>query len=61
MDVFRKLSVSEEAEFRKWARENYRLGEPISGIWHPAVQDECAKMNAGAKLDVRTGDLVAGS
>lgn len=44
--MFRKLSPKEEQEFRTWARENYNVYEPIKGIWHPVVQDECVKMNA---------------
>ena len=43
--MFRELTVSEACEFRSWARDNYKLGSPISGIWHPIVQDECARMN----------------
>lgn len=42
---FKQLSSEEEKEFRQWARDNYKVGEPISGIWHPVVQDECVKMN----------------
>lgn len=45
MELFRKLSKEETTEFQKWARENYKVGEPISGIWHPVVQSECTKMN----------------
>jgi hypothetical protein len=40
------LSQDEETECRKWARDNYKVFEPIKGIWHPIVQDECVKMNA---------------
>lgn len=46
MGLFRDLSDKEEAEFRQWARENYHPNEPISGIWHPVVQDECARINS---------------
>ena len=42
---FRELSKKEEAVFRQWARDNYKPGEPISGIWHPVVQNECTVMN----------------
>ncbi len=48
MNLFRDLTPEEEVEFRAWARENYTCFEPISGVWHPCVQDECAKMNAEA-------------
>jgi hypothetical protein len=45
------LPPEEEAEFKKWARENYTPYTPIPGIWHPVVQDECVKMNREAKLN----------
>lgn len=43
---FRDLSVDEKARFRAWARENYKPFTEISGVWHPVVQEECAKINA---------------
>jgi hypothetical protein len=43
---FRTLDEKEEQSFRKWARENYETDTPISGMWHPVIQDECVKMNA---------------
>ena len=46
MIMFRKLTQDKESEFRKWARDNYKQLEPIEGIWHPVIQDECSKMNA---------------
>jgi hypothetical protein len=42
------LDAAEEAEFRQWARENYTPFSPIARVWHPAVQDECRRMNAEA-------------
>lgn len=42
---FKQLDSEEEKSFRQWARDNYKVGEPISGVWHPAVQDECVKIN----------------
>jgi hypothetical protein len=44
--MFRELSEDEKVSFRAWARENYTPMEPIQGIWHPVVQEECAKINA---------------
>jgi hypothetical protein len=44
--LFMSLTPEQEARFRKWARENYQIYEPIQGVWHPAVQDECVRMNA---------------
>jgi hypothetical protein len=43
--LFRQLNEEEEARFRLWARDTYTPFEPISGVWHPCVQDECRKMN----------------
>jgi hypothetical protein len=50
MKLFRDLSEEEEAAFREWARQNYEPFQPISGLWHPAVQDECVKINATTSL-----------
>ena len=46
MELFRKLDTEEEASFRQWARDSYTPLSPIQGIWHPVVQDECAKINS---------------
>ncbi len=43
--LFRTLTDGEDAKFRKWARDNYKPLEPINGVWHPVVQDECVLMN----------------
>ncbi len=43
--LFRELTPNEEVEFRKWARENHAPFEPIQGVWHWVVQDECVQMN----------------
>lgn len=37
---FRELSAEEEAEFRQWARDNWKPGDKISPVWHPSVRDE---------------------
>jgi len=50
MNIFRELDPKEVAEFRKWARENYLPFTPINGTWHPAVQEECVKMNKAARF-----------
>jgi len=51
--LFRELTEDEEIKFRKWARDNYKPYNDISGIWHPVVQHECAKINKekGGSLD----------
>ena len=46
MEMFLKLDPTEEQKFRQWARDNYAPLEPISSVWHPVIQDECAKINA---------------
>ena len=43
--LFRQLDEKEERKFRQWARETYIPFQPILGVWHPCVQDECRKMN----------------
>lgn len=44
MNFHRELSTEEEADFRKWARENHKIGEETNSFWHPVVLDEIAKM-----------------
>ena len=51
MKMFRNLNAEEEKDFRQWARENYVALEPIKGIWHPVVQDECRKINEEVHLE----------
>jgi len=41
---FRKLSPSEEQEFREWARENFDPQKDADPCWHPCVHDEWAKL-----------------
>ena len=51
LPLFRTLGQSEEGAFRLWARKNYTPLTPINGIWHPVVQDECARINSGVRYD----------
>lgn len=44
--MFKQLTAEEEGPYRQWARDNYKRLQPILGIWHPAVQEECTRMNA---------------
>lgn len=46
--MFRTLTPAEELEFQAWARANYQPLSTIEGFWHPAIQAECAKINAEA-------------
>jgi hypothetical protein len=55
--LFRKLSSEEEAEFKKWAKDNYKPLQPIEGIWHPIVQEECAKINKGNQALRESGPI----
>lgn len=50
MKLFKDLNENQENEFRQWARENYQPLTPIEGIWHPVIQDECARINAAHDL-----------
>lgn len=43
--LFERLTLAQETEFRRWARENYTRLEQIDGTWHPVIQHECATMN----------------
>lgn len=54
INMWRDLSPAEEESFRKWARENYKPRSPISGIWHPVVQEECVKINIEHKVLIAT-------
>tara|TARA_R110002020_G_scaffold133772_3_gene298524 strand:+ start:611 stop:958 length:348 start_codon:yes stop_codon:yes gene_type:complete len=44
LGLFRELSEDETPEFRKWARDNWTINEPISSVWHPTVTQECSIM-----------------
>jgi len=44
-EAFRTLDPGETEEFREWARLNYKPGDPIDGIWHPEIREECNRMN----------------
>jgi len=44
--LHKQLSEEEEPEYRQWARDNYRAGAKIEEVWHPAVRDECRKINS---------------
>ena len=52
LKLYRKLDAEEEASFRKWARENYIPLEPICGLWHPVIQEECTRINSEHTLDL---------
>jgi hypothetical protein len=52
MKMFLVLSPEQEQSFRDWARHNYVPFDPIKGIWHPIIQQECAAINAEVGEDV---------
>tara|TARA_R110000823_G_scaffold242791_1_gene367213 strand:+ start:626 stop:793 length:168 start_codon:yes stop_codon:yes gene_type:complete len=45
MNIWRELNKEEEKDFKKWARENYKIGEQVNEAYHPVVQQECDLMN----------------
>lgn len=45
--MYRTLTKEEEIEFRKWARENFKMGDEINSAWHPVIKDECNLINTG--------------
>lgn len=54
MKLFRdNLSPEEQAAFRRWARDHYKVFEPIQGVWHPLVQQECVEMNREASMNLK--------
>jgi hypothetical protein len=50
MKLFKDLTDKEVAEFKDWARKQYKPFTEIKGIWHPVIQEECAKINASAQF-----------
>lgn len=50
MKLFKVIDDHEQSDFRKWARDNYEPFSPISGLWHPIIQDECCIMNEEADI-----------
>ena len=42
--MHRILSTAECIEFRQWARDNYKIGEPINTVWHPIIIHEIGLM-----------------
>jgi len=45
---FKPLTRAEQEEFRAWARLHFAPGDEIRRIWHPIVQEECARINVRA-------------
>jgi hypothetical protein len=43
--IWRKLSKSEEEEFKIWAKENHKPFDRVSPLWHPVIKEECAKID----------------
>ena len=51
MKLFRDdLSEKEVEKFKNWARDNYKPFDPINGVWHPIVQNECTKINTETEI-----------
>jgi len=46
---FRKLSVEEEYQFKKWAMDNFVIDQPASPLWHPVVRAKWAELQATAE------------
>lgn len=45
MKMFKELTQGQTAEFKDWARQNYKPLTEIKGVWHPVIQAECARIN----------------
>lgn len=51
LKLYKEIKTEEEREvFRQWARDNYTPFDPIDGLWHWIVQEECTRMNREAEL-----------
>jgi len=54
---FRELSSVEEKDFKKWARDNFKVSDEIEEVWHPIVKRECLIMQLEAcRKSVRKAD-----
>lgn len=51
--MFRFLTKEEEANFRRWARDNYTPFTEISELWHPVVQEECRRICEETQIHFR--------
>lgn len=51
--LFRPLAPEEQIALRSWARRHHRPGHRINPLWHPAIQNEAARMNAETARDDR--------
>ena len=43
-NLHRPLTEDEKPEFRQWAKDNWNAGDKVKSVWHPVVQEECAKI-----------------
>ena len=43
--IWRTLNDKEVEEFRQWARDNHKPGNPVNDLWHPVVREECKKID----------------
>ena len=54
--LFRELGDVEIAEFKAYARENHKAGDPIDReIWHPVIVEECELIDMEAITGGNTG------
>ena len=47
---FKELTRDEIADYRQWARDNFKAGDEINPVWHPAVREECERINGSMQL-----------
>jgi len=60
MNMFKKLNTTEKAKFESWADDNYVPLTPISGTWHPVIQNRCAVINKNYDLSMVLADIAGG-
>ncbi len=51
--LFRNLTSEEEKSFIRWARDNYKPGDPINSLWHPVARQEAECMNREIQNELR--------
>ena len=42
--LHRELNEDEKPAFRQWARDKWKAGDKVKSVWHPVVEEECAKI-----------------
>jgi hypothetical protein len=49
-NMYRELTPDEITEFKQWARDNFKPGDPINNVWHDVVIEECELIKMEARV-----------